>query len=26
MPEPDLYARACRHGWEFACGKTAASR
>jgi hypothetical protein len=19
MPEPDLYARACRHGWTFAC-------
>ena len=26
MPEPDLYARACRHGWSFACGKTVASR
>ena len=24
MPEPDLYARACRHGWSFACGKTVA--
>ena len=21
MPEPELYARACRHGWSFACGK-----
>ena len=19
MPEPDLYTRACKHGWEFAC-------
>lgn len=19
MPEPDLYARACEHGWDFAC-------
>ena len=26
MPEPELYARACRHGWSFACGKTVASR
>lgn len=26
MPEPELYARACRHGWAFACGKAAASR
>lgn len=26
MGEPDLYARACRHGWRFACDKTAASR
>ncbi len=26
MPEPDLYARACRHGWSFACGKTVAAR
>ena len=25
-PEPELYARACRHGWSFACGKIAASR
>ena len=24
MPEPDLYARACRHGWAFACGKASA--
>ncbi len=23
MPEPDLYARACRHGWAFACQKAA---
>lgn len=22
MPEPDLYSRACEHGWTFACGKT----
>jgi hypothetical protein len=21
MPEPELYERACRHGWTFACGK-----
>ena len=21
MPEPELYARACRHGWSFACEK-----
>ena len=20
MPEPELYARACDHGWGFACG------
>jgi hypothetical protein len=26
MPEPDLYARACRHGWSFACGRTVATR
>jgi Na+-translocating ferredoxin:NAD+ oxidoreductase RnfD subunit len=26
MPEPDLYARACRHGWSFACGKQVAAR
>ncbi len=26
MPEPDLYARACRHGWSFACDKPAAAR
>ena len=26
MPEPELYARACRHGWTFACGKTVAAR
>ena len=25
-PEPELYARACRHGWTFACEKTSASR
>ncbi len=21
MPEPDLYARACKHGWDFACNR-----
>jgi Na+-translocating ferredoxin:NAD+ oxidoreductase RnfD subunit len=26
MPEPDLYARACKHGWEFACTTSTASR
>ncbi len=26
MPEPELYARACRHGWPFACDKAAAAR
>jgi len=26
MPEPELYARACRHGWGFACEKVSASR
>jgi Na+-translocating ferredoxin:NAD+ oxidoreductase RnfD subunit len=26
MPEPELYARACRHGWSFACDKQSASR
>jgi hypothetical protein len=26
MPEPDLYARACKHGWEFACSTSTASR
>lgn len=26
MGEPDLYARACRHGWSFACDKASASR
>jgi hypothetical protein len=26
MGEPDLYARACRHGWEFACARASASR
>ncbi len=26
MPEPDLYARACRHGWTFACSRTVAAR
>jgi hypothetical protein len=26
MPEPELYARACRHGWTFACDKQSASR
>jgi hypothetical protein len=26
MPEPELYARACRHGWSFACSTRSASR
>ena len=26
MPTPDLYTRACRHGWEFACNAPTASR
>lgn len=26
MPEPELYARACRHGWSFACTRQSASR
>jgi TPR repeat protein len=26
MGEPELYARACRHGWSFACDKASASR
>ncbi len=26
MSEPDLYARACRHGWSEACPKAAVSR
>lgn len=26
MPEPELYARACRHGWSFACEVKSASR
>jgi TPR repeat protein len=26
MPEPELFARACRHGWTFACDKTATAR
>ncbi|MGD9904062.1 MAG: hypothetical protein AB7U83_11380 [Vicinamibacterales bacterium] len=26
MPEPDLYARACRHGWQFACARTVVTR
>jgi Na+-translocating ferredoxin:NAD+ oxidoreductase RnfD subunit len=26
MPEPELYARACRHGWNFACRRQSASR
>jgi Na+-translocating ferredoxin:NAD+ oxidoreductase RnfD subunit len=26
MSESELYARACRHGWSFACGKLSASR
>ncbi len=25
LPEPDLYARACGHGWTFACGKIPAA-
>jgi hypothetical protein len=25
-PEPELYSRACRHGWRFACDKRSASR
>ena len=25
-PEPELYSRACRHGWQFACEKRSASR
>ena len=25
-PEPELYSRACRHGWDFACDKRSASR
>jgi len=26
MPEPELYSRACRHGWSFACQPRSASR
>jgi hypothetical protein len=26
MPEPELYTRACRHGWSFACQPRSASR
>jgi hypothetical protein len=26
VPEPELYRRACRHGWSFACEKQSASR
>jgi hypothetical protein len=26
LPEPELYARACRHGWSFACSRLSASR
>jgi Na+-translocating ferredoxin:NAD+ oxidoreductase RnfD subunit len=26
MPERDLYTRACRHGWSFACEQPAATR
>lgn len=26
LPEPELYARACRHGWTFACAVRSASR
>jgi hypothetical protein len=26
MPEPELYTRACRHGWRFACERQSAAR
>jgi len=26
MPEPEVYSRACRHGWTFACDRRAAAR
>jgi hypothetical protein len=26
LPEPELYARACRHGWSFACARGQAVR
>jgi hypothetical protein len=26
MPEPELYRRACGHGWTFACDRQAATR
>ena len=26
MSEPELFARACRHGWEYACSRKLASR
>jgi TPR repeat protein len=26
MPEPNLYERACEHGWTFACAKTARAK
>ena len=26
MPEPELYQRACRHGWSFACERARAAR
>ena len=26
MPEPQLYARACGHGWTFACDESRARR
>ena len=26
MAEPQLYVRACRHGWDFACERVSASR
>lgn len=26
MPEPELYSRACRHGWSFACDRRLATR
>jgi hypothetical protein len=25
MPEPELYQRACRHGWSFACSRASAA-
>jgi hypothetical protein len=26
VPEPELYSRACRHGWTFACARAASMR